>query len=109
VQSTQLLLPIALIALLYFMMIRPQQKRAKDQQSMIANIKPGDEIITIGGIYATVVSVGDRIRVAVADGSELELATMAIGRVLPVEASVPDEEPQAEPEAEEDTEEGKQP
>lgn len=108
-QSTQLLLPIALIALLYFMMIRPQQKRAKDQQSMIANIKPGDEIITIGGIYATVVSVGDRIRVAVADGSELEIATMAVGRVLPVEASEPVDEAETAAELDDDAEEGKQP
>lgn len=121
-QISQLVLPIALIAMLYFLLIRPQQQRAKQQQSMIGSMKAGDEIVTIGGIYATVVSVGDRIRVAVADGSELELAKMAIGRVIPaeeresrLEADAPDDAEALDETdvvadvADTDAEEGKQP
>ena len=41
--------------------------------------------LTIGGIYATVVGLGDRVRVAVADGSQLEISKQAVGRVIPAE------------------------
>ena len=88
----QQLLPIALIiGVFYFLIIRPQQKRAKDQRSMLAALKPGDEIVTIGGIFATVIEVGERIRVKVADGSELELAKPAIAQVVDPRAESEDD------------------
>lgn len=80
----QSLLPIAvLVGVFWFLIIRPQQQRAKKQRAMIEELQPGSEIVTIGGIYATVVATGERIRVRVVDGSEFELATQAIGQVLP--------------------------
>ena len=88
----QQFLPILLIiGVFYFLIIRPQQKRATAQREMLASIKPGDEIVTVGGIYAVVIEVGERIRVRVADGSELELAKQAIAQVVaPKDTLAPD-------------------
>ena len=75
---------LALIAAaFYFLVMRPQQQQAKRQQQMIADLERGDSIVTIGGIYATVISVtGERLRVAVADGSELDIAPRAVSDVV---------------------------
>ncbi|HBC92064.1 MAG TPA: preprotein translocase subunit YajC, partial [Pelotomaculum sp.] len=50
-----LLYIVGLFAILYFLMIRPQQQRQKKHQEMIKNLKPDDRVITIGGIYGTIV------------------------------------------------------
>lgn len=53
------LLPLILIfVIFYFLMIRPQQKRAREHKQMIENLKKGDKVITSGGIYAVVEAVG---------------------------------------------------
>lgn len=80
------LLFIAIMILAFWLLvIRPQQVRQRKHAEMVQELAPGDEIVTIGGLYATVVAVGDRIRVRVADGSELEIAPMAVGRVVPAD------------------------
>jgi len=66
------------------LLIRPQQQQAKRQRAIVDSLEPGKRIVTIGGIYATVVSLADdRVRVAVADGSELEISRRAVASVLP--------------------------
>ena len=50
---------IAVLAIFYFMLIRPENKRKKEAEEMRSNLKPGDVITTIGGIVGTVVSVKD--------------------------------------------------
>jgi preprotein translocase subunit YajC len=71
-------------AAMYFLLIRPQQQRAKAQAEMISKLEPGTEIVTIGGIYGTLVDVGeDRLRMRVADGSEIEIARRAVGSIVP--------------------------
>ena len=71
-------------AAFWFLVIRPQQARRKEQAAMLASVVPGTEIVTIGGIFATVVSIeDDRLRIRVADGSQLEIAKRAIGQVVP--------------------------
>jgi preprotein translocase subunit YajC len=82
-QMTQLLFIALIIGVFYFLIIKPQQKRAKTQREMLSALRPGDEIVTIGGIFATVIEVGDRLRVRVASGAEMELAKQAVGQVLP--------------------------
>jgi preprotein translocase subunit YajC len=82
-QYSSLILPAVIIIAFYLLLIRPQQQQAKKQREMIDNLEPGAEIVTIGGIYATVVSVdGERIRVSVADGSELEIAPRAVNMIV---------------------------
>ena len=71
---------LAMFAVLYFVMIRPQNKRDKEARNMRNNLKPGDEIVTIGGIYGKIVRVTED-RVIIMVGSEktkLEMAKSAI-------------------------------
>lgn len=50
---------IILFAIFYFLLIRPQQKKAKEHKEMIGNLKKGQRIVTSGGIYGTIVTVDD--------------------------------------------------
>jgi preprotein translocase subunit YajC len=50
---------IILFVIFYFLLIRPQQKKAKEHKSMISNLKKGVRIITSGGIYGTIISIDD--------------------------------------------------
>ena len=76
-------LPLLLIPVLYLLMIRPQQKRQKQWQEMLKNIKVGDRITTSGGIRGIIVSLKDDslvLRVA-PDNLKLEVAKNAIASV----------------------------
>lgn len=79
-----MLLPILLfIPLLYLLMIRPQQKKQKQWQHMLAGIKSGDRVTTAGGIRGVIISIKDDsiiIRVA-PDNLKLEVAKNAIASV----------------------------
>lgn len=68
--------PFALLmAAMYFLMIAPQRKKQKEHAKMLASIKSGDEILTSGGLYGTVVSVReDRFVIRVGDSTKVELA-----------------------------------
>ena len=56
------LLPMVLIfAVFYLLLIRPQQKKAKEHKQMLENLKKGDTVITQGGIYGRVVSIEDQV------------------------------------------------
>jgi len=106
-QYSQLIFIALIVGVFYFLIIKPQQKRAKQQKDMVTSIKPGDEIVTIGGIFATVIEVGERLRVRVASGAEMELAKQAIGQVVPAaspafEDQAPDEPDVADPEVADD-------
>ena len=82
--SSSLVFLIAAAAMFYVLIIRPQQKRAKQQASMLNALEPGVEIVTIGGIYGTIVDAGEeRLLIRVADGSEFEIARRAVGNVVP--------------------------
>ena len=77
-------LPIfLLIPVLYFVMIRPQQKRQKEWQQMLGSIKTGDRITTAGGIRGIIVSIKDDVMVirVAPDGVKLEVAKNAIASV----------------------------
>jgi preprotein translocase subunit YajC len=72
------LLPLLLVfVLMYFMMIRPEKKRRKKEQDMLASLKKGDRVCTIGGIYATIESIkDDTITLSVGKGDQ----TMVVAR-----------------------------
>ena len=79
-----LLFPVILIAIMYFLMIRPQMKRQKEHKAMLDKLAKGDEVITSGGIAGTVVGLGDSfITVEVASGVQLRVQKGAIASVLP--------------------------
>lgn len=54
-----LALPMAFLAIMYFLIIRPQQKRAREHTTMLSGLKVGDEVITSGGIVGKVRSIAD--------------------------------------------------
>ena len=87
--SLPMLLPLLLIPVLYFMMIRPQQRRQKQWQEMLGSIKAGDRVTTAGGIRGIILSIKDDviiIRVA-PDNLKLEIAKNAIASVTTQDSS----------------------
>lgn len=81
---TGLLFPVALIAIFYFLLIRPQQKRAKEHKAMVAALAKGDEVVTQGGMLGKVVEVGESFTlVEVAEGVQVKLQKSAVAAVMP--------------------------
>jgi len=71
-------------AIMYFMIIRPQQKRAKDHKSMLDALSKGDEVVTGGGMLGKVTLIGDNfIQLEVADNVQLKVQKHAIASVMP--------------------------
>ena len=85
---SQFLPLIAMFAILYFLMIRPQMKKAKEHKALIAGLQKGDEVITQGGLTGKVTAVGDNyVKIEVASNNagavEITVQRPAIGIVLP--------------------------
>jgi len=78
------LLPlVALFAIFYFLIIRPQQKQAKAHKEMVANLKKGDKIVTNGGLIVEVTTVTeDSLTVKNSDGSEMKLVKEFVSKLL---------------------------
>jgi len=73
-----------LIIVFYFLILRPQQKRAKEQKSMIDALQKGDEVVAAGGLLGRVQKVDDNyVSVEVADGVTLNVQKSAVQTVLP--------------------------
>ena len=78
-------LPIILMFIvLWFLMIRPQMKRAKEHKNMVEALSKGDEVVTQGGIAGRITKVGDAfLTVEVAENVEIAVQKSAIANVLP--------------------------
>ncbi|MBC7858554.1 MAG: preprotein translocase subunit YajC [Burkholderiaceae bacterium] len=75
---------ILMFALMYFLMIRPQQKRAKEQKAMIEALSKGDEVVTAGGVLGKVVKVADAyITLEVAANTEIVVQKPSVTILLP--------------------------
>ena len=86
VQSSLMgMLPLVLMfVVLYFVMIRPQMKKAKEHKAMIEALAKGDEVATAGGMLGKVVKLGEgMIGLEVASGVEVQLQRNAVVQVLP--------------------------
>ena len=71
-------------AIMYFMIIRPQQKRAKEHQSLIGSLSKGDEVETTGGMLGKIVKVGDNsLQIEISEGIVIKLQKNSISKVLP--------------------------
>ena len=80
----QFILLIGMVVLFYFILIRPQQKRAKEHKKMVAEIGTGDEVVTNGGVLGKVTAVGEQyLTVEIADNVEIKIQAQAVGTVLP--------------------------
>ncbi|AKD57111.1 preprotein translocase subunit YajC [Spirosoma radiotolerans] len=84
------LLWVAIIGVFYFFMIRPQQKKQKDQKSFVDNLKKGDNVVTIGGLHGRIASVeATTVTLEVDRGVKMTFEKSSISReatVKPVEA-----------------------
>jgi preprotein translocase subunit YajC len=73
-----------LIVVFYFLILRPQQKRAKEQKTMIEALQKGDEIVTNGGLLGRIQKVGDNsLSVEVAENVVVQVQKAAVQSVLP--------------------------
>ena len=74
---------VGLFALLWFLMIRPQQKRQKQHAEMVRSLKVNDRVITIGGIYGTIIKVKEEsLIIKVADSVRIEFLKNAVSQVI---------------------------
>ena len=81
---TQFLPLIALVVVFYFLILRPQQKRAKEHKAMMGALQKGDEVVTSGGVIGTVTKVYEEYAgVAFADNVEVIVQKSAVLNVLP--------------------------
>jgi len=77
-------LMIGMFAIMYFLIIRPQQKQRKDREALLAAVKKGDRVVTSSGIYGTVVGLSEQtVTLKVAEQVKLEFERSAIGRIVP--------------------------
>ena len=75
---------IGMLAMMYFLMIRPQQKKQKEQKAMIDAIAKGDEVITAGGMMGKITKKGDLyVDLEISTGVEVQMQLSAIIQVLP--------------------------
>jgi preprotein translocase subunit YajC len=95
----QYLFIIVLLALVWFMLIRPQRRRQQEAQRLVESIGVGKEIVTAGGLYGTVTAIDDdEVRVEIAHGVEVRVAKRAVAGVVSEDENDP-EEPQPEEDA----------
>ena len=89
------ILIVLVLFLVWLFMVRPQRRRQQAQQAMIDELRIGDEVLTAGGLFATVRDISeDEVTVELGPGTEARLSKRAIAAVLPPE----EEEPAAESE-----------
>ena len=89
------LLIVIAFAFLYFVLIRPQKRRQVEAQRLASSLEVGSDVVTSGGIYGTITSLGDDdVKVEIAPQIEVRVARRAIGAVIPKDE--PEEEPAPE-------------
>ena len=78
-------LPLILISVVfYFLLIRPQTKRAKEHKKMVSELAKGDEIVTNGGLLGRIVQVGENfVLVKVSDNVEVKIQKQAVANLMP--------------------------
>ena len=79
-----ILLIVAMFAVLYFLMIRPQMKRAKEHKAMVEGLQKGDEVVTAGGLLGRISKIGDaHVTLEVAPNVEIQVQRAAVQTILP--------------------------
>ena len=78
-------LPMVLIfVVFYFLLMRPQQKRAKETRAMLAALQKGDEVVTAGGIVGRISKLGEQYAaIEIANGVEINVQRSAVAQLLP--------------------------
>jgi preprotein translocase subunit YajC len=93
-------LPLILIGVaMYFMLIRPQQRRARQQQALLRSVDVGDEIVTTAGVFGTITDIDedeDVLTVEIAPGTEVRMLRAGVGRRLTEDDEAYDDDEQDE-------------
>ena len=99
----QLIIIVAMFALLWLFLIRPQRARAQAHRELVTKVNIGDEILTVGGLYGNVIEIDedDDLMLEIAPGTQVRIARRAVAAVVP-----PDEEEEEEDEETPALEEG---
>jgi len=75
---------ILLFAVFYFLLIRPQQKRAKEHRKLVEGLEKGDEVVTNGGLLGRITKVGEHfVTLQVADNFEVRVQRQAVAALMP--------------------------
>jgi preprotein translocase subunit YajC len=83
-QFTPLLMVGVFFVIFYFLLFRPQQKRAKEHQNLVSKLAAGDEVVTTGGLLGRVAEVGDTfVTLEVADGVRVKVQKVQITSLMP--------------------------
>jgi preprotein translocase subunit YajC len=87
---------VAIIAIFYFLIIRPQNKKQKETQKMLAALKKGDRVVTIGGVYGTIQSVKEQsVILKVDENTKIEFTRSAVARIETVSKEKEEENPES--------------
>ena len=79
-----LLFLVGFMVLIWFLMIRPENKRRKSHQEMLSSLEIGDEVVTAGGILGRITKIGDQfLEVTLNDSMKVKVQVSAISNVLP--------------------------
>ncbi len=79
-----LILPVGLIIMLYFLMIRPQMKRQKEHRKLVESLAKGDEVQTEGGMMGKITELGENfVTIQIAEGTEVKFRRGAVSAVMP--------------------------
>ncbi len=75
---------ILIFAIMYFLLIRPQQKKLKDHQKMVSNVRRGDQVVTQGGVIGKIAKVKDdnEVEIEIATGVKVRVVKSTIAQVL---------------------------
>jgi preprotein translocase subunit YajC len=83
-QLAPLLMMVVFIAIFYFLLIRPQQRKAKEHQAMIAKLAAGDEVVTAGGLLGRVLEVGESfVTIEIAEGVRVKVQRFQVISLMP--------------------------
>jgi preprotein translocase subunit YajC len=83
-QLAPLMIMVLFVGVFYFLLIRPQQKKAKEHQALVAKLAAGDEVVTTGGMLGRVVEVGDTfITLEVAEGVRVKVQRFQVAQLMP--------------------------
>jgi len=75
---------IILFVIFYFLLIRPQQKKAKDHTALVSALKKGDEVVTSGGILGKITEAGENyVSVNIAENTDVKIQRQAVSTILP--------------------------
>ena len=84
-----LLIMLPIFAIMYFLMIRPQQKKQKEHEEMLSRVKAGDKVMTQSGLFGTVVRIADnKVTLEIAERVHVDFAQGAIANIISPETAV---------------------